>query len=594
MKKNKKIFAAVLALILALAQTISAADGAEADLTPAPAQNAAEISEKNETIYARLSQNGDVSGVYAVNHFNVARAGKITDYGAYDTVLNLTDLEPVVLDGETSAVWLFAGAGDYYYQGNLSAKKLPWTYAISYTLDGKQVSPEDLAGAAGEIEISFKSSRTEPGWSENYMNTFYDNYMQQITFTLDTQKCAGASANGGVTAMAGKNRVFVFTILPGHEADIKITVRGAADFEMPGIDIAASSFSMDFEIPELNGLTDDFSLLSNGISELNDGMGDFTTGIGEISTGFFELSGGGAQLSSASSQILAGINAISSGVSASLGANADMSGFEQLPQMFTQLSDGLLQISSAMKDLKTGYEKAYAALDAAISQTPGAALSQEQIAGLYALVGADSAAQGALKTLVDNYTAAQTVKGTYGQTKTAFAAIPGALDAFYASIAAMNASLTEAGAQIGAGLASLGSSDINAQISELSNALKTLAENYAAFHKGLLAFTDGAARFDEGFKQITDGAGALYDGTNELASETKNLPERVKSEINNLISDFGDTDFTPVSFTSDRNEKISVVQFVFKTEPIEKKQPKDARPAETKKASLWDKLIDLF
>ena len=43
---------------------------------------------------------------------------------------------------------------DIYYQGNIT-KELPVDMKITYTLDGKTVSPEELAGQSGQVTIRF-------------------------------------------------------------------------------------------------------------------------------------------------------------------------------------------------------------------------------------------------------------------------------------------------------------------------------------------------------------------------------------------------------------------------------------------------------
>ena len=71
----------------------------------------------------------------------------------------LEDIENVKGDetftkGENGEVVWNANGSDIYYQGKTN-KELPVETAISYELDGKKISSEDVAGATGHLKITF-------------------------------------------------------------------------------------------------------------------------------------------------------------------------------------------------------------------------------------------------------------------------------------------------------------------------------------------------------------------------------------------------------------------------------------------------------
>lgn len=53
-----------------------------------------------------------------------------------------------------------AGGGkDIYYQGT-ATEEPPVTQKVTYYLDGKEISPEDLAGKSGKVKIRFDYTNT--------------------------------------------------------------------------------------------------------------------------------------------------------------------------------------------------------------------------------------------------------------------------------------------------------------------------------------------------------------------------------------------------------------------------------------------------
>ena len=81
-----------------------------------------------------------------------------------------------------------------------------------------------------------------------------------------------------------------------------------------------------------------------------------------------------------------------------------------------------------------------------------------------------------------------------------------------------------------------------------------LAANYAGFHTGLTAYLEGISRigcrlyrvrlrhlnFHDGVDKLYDGIVELHDGTNLLNEETANLPDKVQSEIDALLEQYGE------------------------------------------------------
>jgi len=565
---------------------------------------------KDEVVYANLTPGGAVDAIYAVNHFEVAKGSNVTDYGSYESVVNLTNTDPINLNGDT--VSFQANTENFYYQGNMATTDLPWEFDLSYYLNGEEVQPMELAGREGKLEIQVSSRKNEA-----VDPTFYDNYMLQISVTLNTETCRNIDAPGGTMASAGKDTVIAYTVLPGNDADFTLKA-DVQDFEMTGISITGMPYSMSVEFPDTDDTLDDLEKLPEAISELNDGVNDLKNGTQDMESGAGELangsagikkgldllSGNGGRLKSGSEAINSGLAQIAAALNGSGLNELDLSQMSQLPEGLTQLADGLRLLSGGLATLKENFTPAYQALDGAIQMIPQGTLTEAEIAAL-AVKQTDPADQAAIAHLAENYKAAQTVKGTYGQVKAAFDAVGAAIDKTMGGINQMVAELDGNIKAMEEALGGLGTVD---QLGELVTGITALANQYAEFHTGLVGFADGVsalaanyntfhtgiAAFTGGVSELNDGVGELYDGTDMLNEEIADMPNLIQEEIDKMKEDYMPADFEPVSFTSSKNTDTGFVQFVLQCGAIEKPDEPEAPPEEEVTETFWDRLKALF
>jgi len=574
---------------------------------------AAEIKGKDEVVYATLSAAGAVDAIYIVNHFDLDKAGSIKDYGDYSSVVNLTDTGRISQDGDE--VSFTAEADNYYYQGNMTSKDLPWDFDITYHIDGRQVEPQEAAGRSGRLEIKISSAK-----ATGINPVFYDNYMLQITVTLDTETCGNIDAPDGTPASAGKDKVITYTVLPGKDADYSLSA-DVRDFTMAGISVAAMPYSMDIDFPDTDDKLGDLEKLPEAISELNDGVSELedgivdmesgadslTSGSAGIRDGLAQLSGNSVNITNASAQINGALAQISAALSGSPVGSMDLSQIQQLPQGLAQLSEGLSGVSGGLTQLKEGFAPAYAALDSAIQGIPEPTVTEEQIQALYGTVmAADPNQQATVDGLVAGYTAAQTVKGTYAQVKAGFDAVGTTIDTLVGSIGQMSEQLDASVQALGGSLQNL---DSLGQLNQLIAGISELSANYSAFHSGLVEYTNGVdtlasnynafhsgiASFGEGVGELGSGIGELYDGTKTLNDEVSDMPEMIQDEIDGMKDEYMPADFDPVSFASEKNTDTGFVQFVLQFDGIEKPEaPEEPEVDEETNETFWDRLAALF
>lgn len=563
------------------------------------------VSPKEEVVYGILDHDGSVKSIYVVNSFI---GGKVTDYGDYSFVRNMTTSEKLTQNGD--AVNIDTVYDRFYYQGTLKSSNLPWKFAIQYSLDGKTVSPSELAGKSGALTIDLSVSKN-PAVNP----VFYDNYMLQISLTMDTQKCDDIRSENATIASAGRNKVIAHTVLPGKDAQIKVSAN-VRNFTMAGIEINAMPFSMPIEMPDTDALTEDMTLLSDAVGELNDGVARLSDGISQTYSGAKKLADGSAniagglkqletnseQLLEASAQIQSALSTIAGSLSNQSGGGFSLAGFDELPATLRQLANGLKQITGSMETLKNAYAAAYAALRNAISTIPDADVDP---APLYAAAYGNQELTRALDRLMEYYKAAKTVKGTYAAVKEAFDAVEGGLETISGSVGTIADSLTAMADAIEQAMSGM---DFVAQLRQLKQGLTELSANYSQFHQGLDGYMSavktlsggygevhkGLQSLKGGIGQLDSGAKELSSGTGELNEAVADLPNEVQSQIDELTKDYEKPDFTPVSFVSDKNANVSAVQFVLKTGAIELPETVQTVAAEPVKLTFWQKLLRLF
>lgn len=605
-KKILKITAWIILFIFLSVTSKTASLSAQTGTSEPSSSSRGEYNTKEEVIYAMLDPYGSVNQVYSVNILNVTAAGRVTDYGSYSSVKNLTLAGSIEVDKD--AVSLEAQPGRFYYQGTLMDKRLPWIIDITFTLDGSPIEAADLIGRSGHLAIEL-STHAEPGIDR----TFYDNYLLQISVPLNTSTCSNIEAPGATIANAGTDKLINYTVMPGTEGNL--TVRAdVSDFEMKGISISAIPFTMNIELPDTAEYTNDLVLLADAITRLNDGMTSIKDGIHELktgaeylSTGSKEFDSGLAKISSRSEELMNASGQISGALSSvsyllhEATAGSELSSLMNLPIYLTKLSGGLTEIAGGLTELNTGYSQAYTALDSAIRSIPEAEIPQTALQQLMINNPADTT----LGQLIEYYTAARTVQATYQMVSPAFEAVSTKLSPIVSNITTIADALDTIATQLSS---TFETTDLFNSIEQLTAGIDALAANYKSFDTGLKNYTggikqladvygnigDGVLQLAKGSAALDSGIQKLKAGTDELRTQTASMPEQMEEAMNGILADFDTADFEPVSFLSNENTKITSVQFVFKTAAIVKPDTGQNNDDIARTETFWDRLLALF
>lgn len=337
---------------------------------------------KSEVVYASLQTNGAVKNIYVVNRFE-PNGEPMKDYGEYKAVKEISvegDLQAA--QGNENAVK--TGKRAFFYQGELSGRKLPWTITLRYTLDGQPVSAEQIAGKSGtfglELNITPVAQRpTGNSSKEDASDSWAEQLMLQTSITLPQDVAENITAEGGTLVQAGGDRQVNFVVLPGSEAKTFALHAKVTNFHLPSITIAGVPFSMDldnFKLPDFSqdpdlkklqegtkALNDAGSRLSSGLSTANEGYNALALGYGRLSSAFSTLKGSSDRLAQGSNQFFDGLQALQeNGKALREGLGSSIDGTDALQSAMKQVNDGWRSYVDGVERYVAGSKQSVAAV----------------------------------------------------------------------------------------------------------------------------------------------------------------------------------------------------------------------------------------
>lgn len=583
----KKLFAVFITVLLLLSLTAGLLPALALEEKKDEAPERPEL-RSEEVIYAVMSGNGSVKGMYSVCLIDSQKEHEASYFGPFKTVENLSDTQEIKLEGDE--VSMKVPKGKFYFKSFLDTKELPWIFDIGYKLDGDYISAKDLGGKTGLLEINLKSKPNEK-IDESFRNSF----VMQIGISLKAEKTGNIEAEGITVANAGGTKLLTIFGLPGKDLDATVKAE-VEDFEMQGISIAAVPFSLADQLGEVKGLSDGLVQLANAVGALNAGAGQLAGGFDQLKEGsskFGEglmlLSQNSETLRQGSGQVMTAINNMNEMLSkfSALAENFNVNALAFLPASLNAIADGLDAAADNLAAIPDKINAATATLTEAIAQL--GAVDEVGIAELIAKNPDDAA----LMQLIANYRAARALAEIWQTTMGEFQLTGNVVAPCVASMRqqAQNARGLAASVSAVIAEASIGG------LGDLTSGLSQFASGYAQLHNGIVQYTQGvdtlAASWGQiygGMNQLSDGANKLSGGLGMLNAGTAGIPRRIKELMGNL--NLGE--YEPVSYLSEKNENCELVQFVIMTDPIEAHAKEKPEPEPEAETSFLDRIKALF
>ncbi len=118
-----------------------------------------------------------------------------------------------------------------------------------------------------------------------------------------------------------------------------------------------------------------------------------------------------------------------------------------------------------------------------------------------------------------------------------------------------------------------------------------LSEGLRELQIGSLTIEIGMSAFSIGIEEFSNGLGKLNSGASEVAQGINLFKEKILSSLSGINGCDSDE---MKSFASEKNGNIDSLQFIIKTEGIEKVEKRVKEEEKKKDPSIIDKFLDLF
>ena len=321
---------------------------------------------KDETVYVLANADGTVKKIIVSDWLkNASYADSIKDRSDLKDIENVKGEESYTLDESGATCWDAQGK-DIYYQG-LSEGDLPVGMTISYTLDGKPISAEELAGKSGKVTIRFDYDNRQYQMVKinGKQEKIYVPFAMLTGMILDNDTFRNIEVSGGKLINDGDRTVVIGLALPGLQENLNIDKE---KLEIPSyvkITADAQSFQMGMTVTvATNELFSEMDMDKlSSVDDLKDSVTKLSSGMEALMDGSSTLYEGLSTLLSKSQELVNGINALADGAAAlKSGAYALYDGAGRISTGANSLNDGLQQLSDNSASLNGGAKQVFDSL----------------------------------------------------------------------------------------------------------------------------------------------------------------------------------------------------------------------------------------
>lgn len=205
---------------------------------PNAALASASSAQKDETVYVSLDSAGAVQSTIVSDWLHSDDTSRqIADRSDLQNIQNVKTDEKAIRRGDTLQWVLDAdnGSKNIYYQGTTD-KKAPLSVSLAYTLDGKPVTAEEIAGKSGKVTISLTVRNTDTYTvSVRGKNIAMNAPMTVIAAAiLPSDTFRNVKINSGKLLSDGNNQFVTFSAMPGLSESLGLADSGFS--ELSGLD----------------------------------------------------------------------------------------------------------------------------------------------------------------------------------------------------------------------------------------------------------------------------------------------------------------------------------------------------------------------
>lgn len=275
--------------------------------------------DKTETVYAKADASGKVYGVSVEAVLKNDGKGEISDYSTLSDIKNTEGDEEFTEKGGSVVVWENHGE-DIHYKGT-STTALPVDVKITYYLNNKQVTADELKGQSGKVRIRFDYTNKSAQKVEVKGKTVEVStpFVVCSAMFLSSDNFSNIEVTNGKTVEMDDQNIVIGYAMPGLSDSLQLDKYEAAeDIDIPEyVEMTAdvTDFSLDFTATIIsNGMfgemdTDDLK----DVDDLIDAMDDLSEASGKLVEGTAELADGADELGDYFGQYMTGVSALDEG-----------------------------------------------------------------------------------------------------------------------------------------------------------------------------------------------------------------------------------------------------------------------------------------
>ena len=524
-------------------------------LNAAAVVQAPQPSAKDETVYVLAKADGTVEKIIVSDWLkNADGSASLADSARLDSVENVKGSESFTLSGDTR-VWDAQG-NDIYIQG-ITDQDLPVDMTVSYTLDGKTVSPEELAGKSGRVTIRFDYANHEYQMMDvgGKQEKIYVPFAMLTGMALDNEIFHNVEVSSGKIYNDGDHTAVIGMAFPGLRENLDVDPE---KLEIPDyVEITADvtgfelGTTLTVAVSDLFGQLDTDRLDSTG--DLSESLDKLTNAMDQLMDGSNQLYDGLCMLLDKSTELVGGVDKLAAGAEAlKAGVDALGTGAAQLQEGTESLSTGLETLDENSAALNAGAKQVFDTLLASAGKQltdAGVTLPAELTAENYGMI-----LDGVIAALPE------AASGPVVQLKASL----DSYNQFYQGLQSYTAGVAQVAA--GAGNLKAGASQLNSGVSQLSGGA-------AELYGGITTLKNSTPALVDGVKQLRDGSRELADGLDEFNREgIQKLVDAVDGDLEGFVERLkatADVSRGYQSFSGIEPETEGQVKFIYQTAPVE-------------------------
>ena len=295
MKKYRKYLASVLAILLTagLTGTFAYAKNQTAEQSSAVSTEAMEdtaealanrsVSEmtagKDETVYVIANADGTVEKIIVSDWLqNAAGSDSLNDVSDLKDITNVKSDASYQMNDDGAIVWDTKGE-DLYYQG-VSENELPVDMKVTYLLDGKPISAEELAGKSGRVTIryTYENKQYQTVTINGKQEKIYVPFGMLTGMIFDNDRFSNIEVSNGKIISDGNRTIVAGFALPGLQENLALDPEKFQLPETVEINADVKDFSLGMTVSiAANGLFNDIDTENlSSLNDLTDGLSQMT------------------------------------------------------------------------------------------------------------------------------------------------------------------------------------------------------------------------------------------------------------------------------------------------------------------------------